>query len=169
MITSTILQALAKITPEQITQSSFNTGPPQKGETVLCVIEGDFARQLWALAREYDRQRDLAEHSYRYDQHSDTGREHLLRLGQRLEALAKVTRSLAWIEMRDEAGPSAWEGTIGLRAGFTLVTCAEEEDEIQATLLGSFPNLEALVKSVQENIRAHKAPIEPSGKKRKPQ
>jgi hypothetical protein len=117
----TILEALAKITPEQIAQAALSFTAVEEGEHVFGVVQSEFAKSLWALAHRYEAETQMYTHSFKFDAINDDERRAFMRLIGISHALEEIARDLAWAEIRDEF--DAWASDrVGLRNNFTLVS-----------------------------------------------
>jgi len=123
-ILETILDALAEITPEQIERAALRLHPPTEGEVVCCPVESAYAKALWALADEYDRQDNLAAHASKFDAKTAAERDTLTGVASRASTLEHIARQLAWAEIMQEAAIPDWNTHLSMRANYTLVRSA---------------------------------------------
>ncbi len=118
---------LDAITVDQIARAVSILRPPQIGEPVIGIVVSEHTQRLWALAFEYDRRSRKLTYDAMYDEaYSADARAVALAQTVHLNALAEVTRDLAWIDVKQEI--NAWEEeAIGMRANYAIVSMKAAE------------------------------------------
>lgn len=125
---------LAALSPRAIAQAESMLSEPEKGEVVIGTILSAQGRGFWALSLEYKRQSYLAAHAAAFDVTDEGERKQLTAKASRFNTLAEAVREVAWIVMKDEIGLAAYDpSSIGLRAGYQMVTCPDDDDEEKKT------------------------------------
>ncbi len=124
---------LGALTEAQLERGAKQALPKEPNETTLATLTGAVPIALFSLAHEYQKQsRKLLFHGL-YEMDLKDANPVLME-ARELDALADITRDLAWLETRREIGQPAWEsGTIGLRNNWEIVKVRDEDysEEVQ--------------------------------------
>lgn len=124
---------LAQLSPGDYARMETLLLPVEEGETVLAKIPPEHGYDYYVLAYEYARRQALASHSRRFDVTDPEQRKQLEATVSRYSMLGEIVVSIAWLAMKDYAGPSAWAAeAVGMRAGAVLVSTKADVTPQQA-------------------------------------
>ena len=119
---------LANLTQHDLDIAASDLNPPAKGETILCVIEDEYTRRMWALGFRYKRLSVAAENDAAFQVTDKAAKEHLRERARRYESLSQHARATAWIGCTDIA--NHWKpGNLGIRENYTLVLLPETAED----------------------------------------
>jgi hypothetical protein len=122
-----ITKALEAIGPDDIARATAELKPVVKDEVIIGECGTEFIQKLWALRLVYHRRQSLSVHTYNFDAQDEEEKQHHLHLACRSDHLSAIVREMAWGEIKDVFGATAWtKESVGLRAGWVLVTCPPE-------------------------------------------
>lgn len=155
---------LAAITDDAVTKIAGYLQPIEKDDKPLGLVVSAHVHRLWALAVDYQRESMRLAYDVNYNTDNPADRPPIRQRARYLDTLADVVRDMAWLEMRQEVGESAWGESVGLREGFMLV--ATKEDSVQAVNVAAI-NIGEVISKILGSARASEEKEKPV-KERKP-
>jgi hypothetical protein len=128
-------QELTTVTDRMLEKVNSVLDDPAEGEEILATASLR-AQRIWGLCADYRRRASLHEHAARFDLDTEEDKDVSRAACRRCNSMAELASNWAWLEVHAAIGVRGWRESVGVRKGFVIVTCKDDDEEegVEATM-----------------------------------